>query len=210
MPTRFCRHIRINGERCGSPALRSEVFCYFHVELGKRHRRQRPHHDAIPTIVHPMTLQDGTQREPHTVEYDSANAPAPLALDFPPLEDRHSIQLALSMLTNAVAQDRIDPKRAALLFYGLQIASSNARDLNPLPPPRQRTAKVDETILDEASGLQIAPDEDPKEIDDYERKGTATLYYEKILREWPEKMRLEELEAQKKAQATAAGTQQVP
>jgi hypothetical protein len=31
--TRICSHIKINGVRCGSPALRGEVFCYFHQRL---------------------------------------------------------------------------------------------------------------------------------------------------------------------------------
>ncbi len=31
--TRICTHIKVNGTRCGSPALREEVFCYFHQRL---------------------------------------------------------------------------------------------------------------------------------------------------------------------------------
>ncbi len=31
--TRVCTHIKVNGVRCGSPALRGEVFCYFHQRL---------------------------------------------------------------------------------------------------------------------------------------------------------------------------------
>jgi hypothetical protein len=31
--SRMCTHIKINGMRCGSPALREEVFCYFHQRL---------------------------------------------------------------------------------------------------------------------------------------------------------------------------------
>jgi hypothetical protein len=30
---RVCTHIKVNGLRCGSPALRSEVFCYFHQRM---------------------------------------------------------------------------------------------------------------------------------------------------------------------------------
>jgi hypothetical protein len=30
---RFCTHIKVNGARCGSPALRGEVFCYFHQRM---------------------------------------------------------------------------------------------------------------------------------------------------------------------------------
>jgi hypothetical protein len=31
--TRLCTHVKVNGSRCGSPALRGEVFCYFHQRL---------------------------------------------------------------------------------------------------------------------------------------------------------------------------------
>ena len=31
--TRVCTHIKVNGVRCGSPALRGEVFCYFHQRM---------------------------------------------------------------------------------------------------------------------------------------------------------------------------------
>ncbi len=31
--TRICTHIKVNGTPCGSPALRGEVFCYFHQRM---------------------------------------------------------------------------------------------------------------------------------------------------------------------------------
>src|ERR1700728_210328 len=31
--TRLCSHIKVNGVRCGSPALRGEAFCYVHQRL---------------------------------------------------------------------------------------------------------------------------------------------------------------------------------
>jgi hypothetical protein len=31
--TRVCTHVKVNGIRCGSPALRQEVFCYFHQRM---------------------------------------------------------------------------------------------------------------------------------------------------------------------------------
>jgi hypothetical protein len=30
---RFCTHVKVNGIPCGSPALRGEVFCYFHQRM---------------------------------------------------------------------------------------------------------------------------------------------------------------------------------
>jgi hypothetical protein len=31
--TRTCKHIKVTGVRCGSPALRSEEYCYFHYRM---------------------------------------------------------------------------------------------------------------------------------------------------------------------------------
>ncbi|MGA8940869.1 MAG: hypothetical protein WB439_17025 [Acidobacteriaceae bacterium] len=200
MATRFCRYIKTNGERCASPSLCTGAFCYFHTESEKRHKRMRPRPEAVQTILHPMTLHDasrpGSQRNPIPAE------PSPLAFELPPLEDRHSIQLALSLLIAAVARNEVDPRRAALLFYGLQIASTNAHKLNP--EPKRRPAKVSLTMLDEATGELIAPDEDPEDPDEYgdhERMGSVTRYLMKIEKEEAERHRLK-LEAI--AQAAAA------
>jgi len=191
MSTQYCRHIKINGERCASPALTNKPFCYFHVELERRHRRCNPSKGAMLTVLHPMTLQDGSQRDPILAE----QLPQ---LHLPELEDRHSIQVALSMVIAALTEARIDPKLAALLFYGLQVASTNAHKLNPLP--KRDPCKVSLTVLDEANGNLIAPEgdpEDPDETRDYERKGTATRYWEMLQAEEREKNRL-------KAEAEAA------
>jgi hypothetical protein len=51
----------------------------------------------------------------------------PLAL--PPIEDSASIQLALIDVLQALAANQLDPKRAGLLLYGLQVASSNAKNV---------------------------------------------------------------------------------
>ena len=50
------------------------------------------------------------------------------ALELPPLEDRGAIQLAISEIVNAVANYRMDHKRAGVLLYALQIASHNAKN----------------------------------------------------------------------------------
>jgi hypothetical protein len=187
MSTKFCRHIRVNGERCSALALTNQIFCYYHVELERRHRRCSRHREAVPAILHPMSLQDGSQRDPVFAEPSDP----PFPFDFPPLEDRHAIQVALSMVITALAEGRIDPKRAAMLFYGLQVASANAHKLNPIP--KRALGKVSKTILDESNGNLIAPDEapeDPEETEDYERPGSATRYWLQLEAEDEEKARL--------------------
>ena len=63
-------------------------------------------------------LRERTARLPRAFE----------ALELPPLEDRGAIQLAISEIVTAVAKYAMDPKRAGILLYALQIASHNAKN----------------------------------------------------------------------------------
>lgn len=52
--------------------------------------------------------------------------PAPQqTLDLGPLEDRTSVQMAISTVLNALAAGRLEQSRATALLYGLQLASTN-------------------------------------------------------------------------------------
>ena len=84
---RRCQYVKTDGRCCGSPALRTKRYCYFHYEVNR-------------AVAH---------------------------LDIPPLEDGDAIQLALTDLARAVAEDRIGLKPAALLAYILQTASANLK-----------------------------------------------------------------------------------
>ena len=142
--TTICRHIKTNGQRCGSPALTDHAFCYFHRNLAQRH--PKPHTaDLTPTIIHPRD---------HTRELQVATEPS---LHLPALEDRESIQLAASMIIGALARNTLDTRRATALLYGLQVASANAVRLNHEP---SLNYIVTETTLT-PTGDEIAPDEDP-------------------------------------------------
>src|SRR5271170_5536464 len=69
-----------------------------------------------------------------------------LAIELPAsLEDRGSIQLALSEIVTAIAESRIDPRRAGILLYALQIASSNAKHQDEIVC----ADSVDETVVTE-------------------------------------------------------------
>ena len=55
-------------------------------------------------------------------------------IELPVLEDRSAIQLALAQVLNALGSSHLDPKRAGLFLYGLQIASQNVdHDCDILP-----------------------------------------------------------------------------
>jgi len=47
---RTCTHIKVTGQRCGSPALRGEFFCYFHTRVIKGVQQR------VDMQLHPMAL----------------------------------------------------------------------------------------------------------------------------------------------------------
>ncbi len=152
MATEYCRHIRSNGTRCRSLALIGQVRCYWHTGLQQHHRGLTPPATLIPPQhADPAFLA----ANPIIAQY---YAPRPIEFDFPAIEDRSSIQLALSMVLGALGRNRIDPRRAGSMIFALQVASSNVRDL-----PSDHSNTVRSSSID-PSGQPLAPDEDPDEI----------------------------------------------
>ena len=99
-----CHHVKSNGVRCGSPALREEIYCYFH-----RIWRMQP--DCIP----------------HRPDPNGA------LFDLPLLEDANGIQLAIQQVLQALVMNKIDVRRAYTLLFGLQTAASNVKRTNFQP-----------------------------------------------------------------------------
>ena len=104
-----CRHIKVSGTQCGSPAVRSKSFCYYH----QQHR---------PILAE--CYSDG--------EYSTGE------ILLPVFEDAHSVQSVIRKVVQMVLQKRIERKTASLLLYGLQIASSNLKRMElEKPQPEQ-------------------------------------------------------------------------
>jgi hypothetical protein len=104
-----CRHIKVNGTQCGSPALRKRNFCFYHQ-----------------------------QNRPLTVECYSEQEYATGEIALPVFEDAHSIQTVIRQVVQMVLQKRIERKTASLLLYALQIASSNLKRMElERPQPEQ-------------------------------------------------------------------------
>ena len=106
MQYHLCRHVKTNGTRCQAPALTSGLWCYFHARLHQRHAAFR-----------------------YTPETRGYLLPGQ-HIELSALEDRESVQVALSVVINALATGSLEPRRATALLYGLQLASSNASRLN--------------------------------------------------------------------------------
>ncbi len=115
--------------------------------------------------VHPSGHRCGSpalRGEPFCYHHHTTRAaaaprdPFPRSLLIPALEDRATLQLALSKVLDQVANGMLDLPSARVLLYGLQIAQSN------LPPHKlapKATETVEEITLDER--LQpLAPEQE--------------------------------------------------
>jgi hypothetical protein len=95
-PVKQCQRMKMNGTQCGSPAVRNQKFCYFHQRC-------------------------------NAVQFDvSTSAAEPAALFFlPVLEDAASIQATITQVCEHLLQRRLDPKKAGVMLYAMQVASAN-------------------------------------------------------------------------------------
>jgi hypothetical protein len=158
-PKRFqCRHIFTDGHRCGSPCLRGEDLCYYH------HTTRKP-------ALHPRTSK--ARRA---------------AFEIPLPEDRSAIQHSIGQVLQRIAANDIDPRRAGLLLYGLQIAS-----LNLPKPPDVQPELVEETTSHPELGTLAPPAEVGKTT---QRKSAVALLIEKMLETDREERQAQQQDAQ--------------
>src|ERR1700733_9795214 len=129
MEVPICRHIKTNGLQCHAPSLNEAPYCYFHTRLHQRHAGFRSASSTRASYFIPG--QD---------------------IELTALEDRESIQIALSVVINALATGNLEPKRATTLLYGLQLASSNARGLHAEP----FASEAVRTVEPSPEGLDLA------------------------------------------------------
>ncbi len=137
-----CRHIHPSGHRCASPSLRHEHFCYYHHTTRK-----------------PISKSEAQTRQAHHSTFTLLEP-----------DNRTAIQLNLGEIMRRLAAHELDPKRAGLLLYALQIAACN------LP---KSVAQAPETIEDITLDEQLGPIAPESEY--HSAPGQKTL--EQILRE---------------------------
>ena len=120
-----CRHIKVSGTQCGSPALRNKIFCFYH-------HKDRP----VPVECY------------SDIEYATGE------INLPFFEDAHSIQAVIRQVVQMVLQKRIERKTASLLLYALQIASSNLKRMELEKPQPEQVVTDLEPVLDPQEAWQ--------------------------------------------------------
>jgi hypothetical protein len=102
---RRCQHIKANGTQCGSPALRQEKCCYFHMQWRRQSRDINMNFHVRGTI------------------------------SLPTLEDANSVQVGLAELMRLLVTNQIDHRTASLLLRALRTASANLKHTSFEPDP---------------------------------------------------------------------------
>jgi hypothetical protein len=110
----------------------------------------------------------------HTRLHRFAAAPPPGPMDsikIPVLEDRSAIQIAIAQVLDALVSSRLDPKRAYLVLYAIQIASKNVeRKCNIIPSLTEEDVTQTDTGDDLGEQVRVCdtcddfdPDEEEEE-----------------------------------------------
>jgi hypothetical protein len=100
-----CQHVRPSGKKCEAIAIRGHHFCYFHLQSRRGYVAVTPAEAVANGAIAPV--------------------PAAATIALPMLEDRSAVQLVLTEVLRALANNQLDTRRAGLLLYGLQIAAGN-------------------------------------------------------------------------------------
>ena len=136
----LCRHIKTNGLQCQAPSLSEGQWCYFHSRLHQRHSAFR-HTPATRGYLIPGQH-----------------------IELTTLEDRESVQVALSVVINALATGQLEPRRATALLYGLQLAATNSARIQSEP----YAPNVVRSLHSTPDGLDLAEPGAVFEITEYE------------------------------------------
>jgi hypothetical protein len=167
MPHRICRHIRPSGRRCQTPAVRDQALCYYHLSFVAKHNGDVAKYlhimNTMPTGELRNIPPERLQKEPLTAQYYGLRPTGPDDLDLPPLEDIDSLQIALSTVLNALAQNRIETKRASILLYGLQLTLAALR--TERPPVHAGLSEVEPVLANTGEYICSEPAELPGEQD---------------------------------------------
>lgn len=108
-----CQQIKLDGEPCRSAALRGKKFCYYHLHSG-----------------------------PPPQEVSNLGVIPQVQFHLPLLDDAVTIQSAITLVCEHLLHRRLEPKKAGMLLYGLQVASSNLRRMNEEDKNERRAGEV--------------------------------------------------------------------
>jgi len=117
----ICQHVKITGERCGSPTVRDENYCYYHRAVLKPVPRNNLH----------LILWNPHVERSERYEYE---------MPYP--EDPESLQIAFSQFIHVVSQEGMKVERAKLVLSALHGAAANLRAMEKSAIERARISRA--------------------------------------------------------------------
>ena len=108
MDVPLCQHVKPDGSRCGTPAIRNHKYCYHHTTVRK----------LVPKGTVYALHTPGITGEPY----------APYELPF--LETYEAIQIGFMQLIHGAATGLIEPKRGRIILAALYGAAANLREIH--------------------------------------------------------------------------------
>ena len=110
-----CRHIKEDGNYCGSPALRDRKYCYYHLmQRGRRLRRARALRDEVP-----------------------------YRLEIQSLDNPYAVRAALTDIVQALASGQLESRIAGKMLYAIQQVSSANRRIEQIEVAAAANAQAD-------------------------------------------------------------------
>ena len=113
---RTCQFVKTGGSLCQSPALTANDFCYHHQRDRLRQRNLQQARKLKAASSLPATMDD-------------VNARILESLQIPAFDDAASIQVALSIVVQALVSNHISLRRAGLILYALHTAAANLKSV---------------------------------------------------------------------------------
>jgi len=108
MEAPLCQHVKPDGARCGTPAIRNHKYCYHHTTVRR----------LVPKATVYALHSPGIPGEPY----------APLELPY--LENGAAIQIGFMQLIHGAATGLIEPRRGRIILAALYGAAANLREMN--------------------------------------------------------------------------------
>lgn len=110
----ICHHVLPDGRVCGSPALKQQVFCYYH---------QRDRQRAANLLAY------AAKRAKKKQAAKDADVAILAALNLPTPDDPVATQVCIAAILQAMMTGALSGALGGRLLYGLHLAKCNYRDL---------------------------------------------------------------------------------
>ena len=146
---RRCQHIKVNGTQCGSPALRDEKYCHYHLQCHQKNMEINMNFHERGTIT------------------------------LPTLEDANSVQVGLAEVMRLLVTNQIDHRTAALLLHALRTASINLKHTSFEPEQPTRVVIDRDCVERRPIGATAWSAVEGREYDDLENDGVEKNELEK-------------------------------